>query len=207
MSSMIWARSWPLGASTSTWTPDLEIWCLSSMTSYRSSETWGDMNRTCEVCVHMLLTHILVVLLQVGKLLPHSFNLSFDVHPVHVGVIYDFLQPCDVGLHGLADRHLIVKPGGVHRKKSSSLWFKTCNYATNSIHPTLFSSSLFQRSNIRQKLKTNKSNILYFEVISSKTSIVNLEDQTSIVCNAVKDLDRKKRTKSPFVRSDFRKRF
>lgn len=29
---------------------------------------------------------------------------------------------------------------------------------------------------VRQKLKTNKSNVLYFEVVSSKTSVVNLED-------------------------------
>lgn len=31
---MIWDRSWPLGASTSTCTPDWEIWFLSSITSY-----------------------------------------------------------------------------------------------------------------------------------------------------------------------------
>lgn len=42
MSSMIWARSWPFGESMSTWTPDLEIWCLSSMTSCRSREAWGE---------------------------------------------------------------------------------------------------------------------------------------------------------------------
>lgn len=118
---MIWARSWPLGASTSTWTPDLEIWCLSSMTSYRSKETWWEASRTCEVCVDMLMTHILVVLLKVGKLLPHGFDLALDVHPVHVGVVYDFLQPCNVGFHRLADRHLVVKPVRVHRKKSWAL--------------------------------------------------------------------------------------
>lgn len=123
MSSMIWARSWPLGASTSTWTPDLVIWCLSSMTSCRSRETWRDTSRTCKVCVcvNTLVTHILVVLLQVGKLLPHSFDLALDVHPVHVGVIDDLLQPCDVGLHRLADRRLVVKPVGVHRKTKHEL--------------------------------------------------------------------------------------
>lgn len=69
----------------------------------------------------MLVAHILVVLLQVGKLLPHSFDLALDVHPVHVGVIYDFLQPCDIGLHRLADCRLVVKPVGVHRKTKHEL--------------------------------------------------------------------------------------
>lgn len=144
MSSMIWARSWPLGASTSTWTPDLEIWCLSSMTSYKSRETWGETSRTCKVCVDMLMTHILMILLKVGKLLLHGFDLALDVHPVHVGVVYDFLQPCDVSFHRLADSHLIVKPVGVQKKKimSSYPWCKTCNYTTDSIHPTLLTTQV-----------------------------------------------------------------
>lgn len=53
-----------------------------------------------------------MVLLQEAELLPHGFNLTLDVHPGHVGVIYDFPQPADVGLHRLADCLLIVEPGG-----------------------------------------------------------------------------------------------
>lgn len=59
---------------------------------------------------------------------------------------------------------------------------------------------LFEKSKTRQILQTNKSNILDFEVVRSKTSVINLEDQPRIVCNADKDLDRKKR-------SSFRKEF
>lgn len=58
-----------------------------------------------------------MVLLQEGELLPHSFNLALDVHPAHVGVIDDFLQASNVGLHRLADCHLIVEPVGQHRHK------------------------------------------------------------------------------------------
>lgn len=56
-----------------------------------------------------------MVPLKEGELLPHSFNLTLYVHPAHVGVINDFLQPADVALHRLADCHLIVKPVGVNR--------------------------------------------------------------------------------------------
>lgn len=128
----------------------------------------------------MLVTHILVVLLQVGKLLPHSFDLALDVHPVHVGVIYDFLQPCDIGLHRLADCRLVVKPVGVHRKRKHELLSMIQNmeldHKFDTSRPEKFKALSKKQDTVRQKLKTNKSNVLYFEVVSSKTSVVNLED-------------------------------
>lgn len=63
-------------------------------------------------------THVLVVLLQVDQLLPHSFDLALDVHPGHVGVIQDFLQPCNVSLYRLPDGHLIVKPAAAQEGKT-----------------------------------------------------------------------------------------
>lgn len=44
--------------------------------------------------------------------------------------------------------------------------------------------------------RPNKSNVLYFKVVGSKTSVVNLENQASVVCNAVKDLHRKRRMRN-----------
>lgn len=35
------------------------------------------------------------------------------------------------------------------------------------------------------------NNVLYFEVVSSKTGIVDLEHKTSVFPNLIKDLDRK----------------
>lgn len=58
----------------------------------------------------VLPTHVVVVLLQEDKLFPDSFNLTLDIYPGHVGVIYEFLQSANVGLHRLTDCHLIVKP-------------------------------------------------------------------------------------------------
>lgn len=71
-------------------------------------------------------THILVVLLQVGELLPHRFNLALNVYPGQVGVIQDFLQPSNVGLHRLPDGQLIVEPVGVHTGRASSLTRCSC---------------------------------------------------------------------------------
>lgn len=66
-------------------------------------------------------THVLVVLLQEDELLPHGFDLTLDVHPAHVGVVDDFLQASDVGLHRLTDRHLVVKPSA--QTRSDFLFF------------------------------------------------------------------------------------
>lgn len=54
-----------------------------------------------------------MVPLQVAELLLHRLHLALDVHPAHVGVIKEFLQPCDVSLHRLPDRQLVVVPAGV----------------------------------------------------------------------------------------------
>lgn len=109
-----------------------------------------------------------MVLLQVDQLLPHSFDLALDVHPGHVGVIQDFLQPCNVGLHRLPDGRLIVEPTAA-QEQGRNVKFQELSAPLNNV----------------------PVNLLDFEVICSETGVVNLEHVTSVVCNPVKDLERK----------------
>lgn len=89
---------------------------------------------------------------------------------------------------------------------------QTCHYITELMHPTMqnYSSLSFhlpffpQTTNTYQKLRTSTGNILHFKVVSSKTGVVNLEDQTSVVRNAVKDLDGDKKKKSLLERNLFK---
>lgn len=71
-------------------------------------------------------THVLVVLLQVDQLLPHSFDLALDVHPGHVGVIQDFLQPSNVSLYRLPDGQLIVKPAAAQEGENIYILTTIC---------------------------------------------------------------------------------
>lgn len=47
-----------------------------------------------------------MVLLEVDELLFQGFNLAFQVHALHVGVVDELPQTDDVGLHRLADGQL-----------------------------------------------------------------------------------------------------
>lgn len=64
-------------------------------------------------------THVVVVLLQVDELLLQGFDLALQVHAAHVGVIDELPQTDDVGLHGLADGQLRLKPAGQHSHPSA----------------------------------------------------------------------------------------
>ena len=64
-------------------------------------------------------THVVVVLLEVNELLLQGFDLTLQVHAAHVGVVDELPQTHDVGLHGLADGQLRLKPG---RGKEEMLW-------------------------------------------------------------------------------------
>lgn len=55
------------------------------------------------LCHH---THNFVVFLEVDELLLQGFDLAFQVHAAHVGVVDDLPQADDVGLHRLADGQL-----------------------------------------------------------------------------------------------------
>ena len=58
----------------------------------------------------MVGTYIVVVLLEVNELLLQGFNLAFQVHAAHVGVVDELPQTHDVGLNGLADGVFRLKP-------------------------------------------------------------------------------------------------
>lgn len=51
-------------------------------------------------------THIFMVSLEVDELLFQRFDLAFQVHAAHVGVIDELPQTDDVSLHRLADGQL-----------------------------------------------------------------------------------------------------
>jgi len=57
-------------------------------------------------------THIFVVLLEVDELLLQGLDLALQVHAAHVGVVDELPQTHDVGVHGLADGQLGLKPRG-----------------------------------------------------------------------------------------------
>ena len=52
-----------------------------------------------------------MVLLEVNELLLQGFDLAFQVHAAHVGLVDELPQTNDVGLDGLADGQLRLKPG------------------------------------------------------------------------------------------------
>lgn len=51
-----------------------------------------------------------MVLLEVDELFLEGFDLALQVHAAHVGVIDELPQTDNIGLHGLADGQLGLKP-------------------------------------------------------------------------------------------------
>lgn len=189
MSTMTWARSWPLGASTSTWTPDLEIWFLSSTTSCQSRETWGEITQGLW-SVRWLAGDSRSRGSSWGKRAPPSRLRSRPR-----------CSSCSCWCRQWLSSAQWCRPPQTDGSPSRC---QTCWRERSTEHVTAPQSwyiphLLPSDKQHASKTRTNESDVLYFKVVSSETGVVNLEDQTSVVFNAVKDLDGEKKRKNPLV--------
>lgn len=161
---MILARSWPLGASTSTKTPACVICARSSVTSCweRLSQWMASRWRSKSLPYQMTwFTYLLMVLLQDNQLLLQRLDITLQVQTEDIGFIQNLSQPDNIRLHCLSHWQLILHPTntGLHQRSTKFL-------------------SYFEAECL-----------LDFEVLCSQTCVVNSNGELGVALAHVKDLE------------------
>lgn len=169
---------------------------------------------------YAMVVYIFMIFLEEEKLFFQRLDFTLHIQASNIGVINDLPQTCNISFHGLSDGHLILKP--ITHRHTHIMTFQVMHYNVSVCMSTVlyhicqaddfcfvysvilkittFSEACqFDPESLDAFLRClwcwcSNGNWLDSEVIYSQTSVVYLQNKTSIVHSGIKHLQAKEST-------------